>query len=731
MLSERRPPTANSRVTAFLESQRGLMSYYAAEGNSVAATWPKQSSGDSRPGSPMLVPRAAAAKDDGPRNLARSTAPDEPVLSFPIDTDESLISQSQKPRPANPSKSTRAAPIKLRASQRKSMDQDKCSDDEPERLQRLEQRRNRRRARRYAMGVAQGATSRGDNASETDLSPKTNIQQKSQSTDKIDKKKGRAKVTPALLLMQNFSSQSLGKSRLTMRPSPTIGVFNKGKNSGKIMKKGERTGRLVPDIVFSESRFLNKVPSAHNIEEDTEDDSDCSNNHSAHSLTERSRLQKNRVIKSSQTPNHKVIMDEISRSVSPAHSSRSTREESPPWDIEETLPSSPSSAKSVNFSTDNVSPTAQKDITVSTARSAWASKLRNPGPHTPVILDDTNSAPGSQLTQVPPAQPRTTSTYFAPIDSQEPQAPVASPIELDGPEDKKHGHRVDSYPIAPLDPVNPPSTPECLQLEHVHLLSDSGNGCMSTPGTCLPLTGTVPSWSPSAVTNPQDDDIQYGSDYEIGTEREVRNYFTQEQAKCVDWSNNHIRNDPDILGLDPYARPCNIFSSSEVEFHEIHSDLDYDVQFNNEANYSNDEAEYPYEDCEDFYTDTAYMNRNMGVHKLLGEYDDLGSSDKLEEGISLRGLGNHELYVEDLQEQESYHPDEWFTTEDNTAMEYLDPAQVDPELDDTACEDQFIETDVEWTEQTPRLVRVITESSLQDDLVKSMNGHWSAAHRLY
>ncbi|KAH7344586.1 hypothetical protein B0J17DRAFT_635980 [Rhizoctonia solani] len=730
MLSERRPPTANGRVTAFLESQRGLMSYYAAEGNSVAATWPKQSSGDSRSGSPMLVPRAAAAKDDEPRNMVRSATPDKPVLSFPIDTDESLISKSQKPRPINPSKSTRATPIKSRASQRKSMDQDKCSDDEPERLQRLEQRRNRRRTRRYAMGVAQGATSRGDNASETDLSRKTNIQQKSQSTDKIDKKKGKAKVTPALLLMQNFSSQSLGKSRLTMRPSPTVGVFNKGKNSGIIMKKGERTGRLVPDIVFSESRFLNKIPSARNIDEDTEDDLDCSDDHSVHSLTERACLQKNRVIKPSQTPNHKAIMDQISCSGSPVQSSRSIREESPPWDIEETVPSSPSSAKSANRSPDNVSPTSQKDVTVSTVRSAWASKLRNPGPHTPVTPDNANSAPGSQLSQVPPARPQTTSAYFSPIGAQEPQSAIALPIELDVPEDKQHDHQVDSYPIATLDPDNSPSTPECLQLEHDHFILASRNTCTSTPEVCLPLDDTLPSWPPSLVINPRDDVIQYESDYEIRAERGVRNYPTQQHTKCVDWSNSHTWNNPDILGLNQYAHPCNTFPAGEVEFHEIHSNLDYDVQFDGEANYSNDEAEYSYGDCEDFYADTAYANMNMDVHTLPGEHDDLGSSNNLEEGISLGGLGNHKLYTEDIQERESYHPVEWFAVE-GTTIEYLDPVQVDPELDGTVYEDESMEAEDEWTEQTPRLVRIITEASLRDDLVKSIGEHWSAAHRLY
>ncbi|CAE6522026.1 unnamed protein product [Rhizoctonia solani] len=720
MLSERRPPAVN-RISAFLESQRGLMSYYAAEGKSVAATWPKQSSGDSHPGSPMLVPRTAAAKDDGLRIMSGSAAPGTPVPSCPIDPDKSSITSFEKPRPANSSKSTRVVPVKSRTSQRKSIDRDQRSDDEPERLQRLEQRRNRRQARRYAMGVAESATNRGDQASETDRSRTTNKRQKTQSTDKVDKKKGKGKVTPALLLMQNFSSQSLGKSRLTIRPSPTVGVFNKGKNSGKITKN-ERAGRLVPDIVFSESRFLEKKSSARSDDEDTEGHSDYSDDHSAHSLTERDWQKKNRLIKANERSSHEVIVDQASLSGSPAHPPRSIREESPPWDIEETSPSSPSSARSANRSPDDPSsnsPAARKDITVRTERSVWASKLRNPGPRIPAIPDTTNSAPGS-CPPKEPVQPRITSAYFAPADTPgDPQASAAPPIELDSPEDKQPDRQAIPHPIATLDPVNPPSTPECLQLEHARFLSAPENAYMRTLETPLPLHEEPPTRSLSSAANLQEDDIgwEWGSGIEPEPERGTQDYFDPEHTERISWTNRHIWDDSDIPGWENYAQPRSVFPVGEVEFHEAHCNLDC-----NGDEYSNDEVGYLYEDAE-------YSDEGMGETILYQEGDDLDYGD-FGEDIFLGELDDHNPYTEAAQEREPYHPHEWSTLDDPT-LEDPDLVQIDPELGGTVAVDENMEAEDEWAEQIPRLVRVITEASLQDDLIKSMSGHWNAAHRLY
>ncbi|KAG8732157.1 hypothetical protein FRC11_000355 [Ceratobasidium sp. 423] len=729
MLSERRPPTVNSRVSTFLESQRGLMSHYAAEGKSVVATWLKESSGDSRPCSPMLVPRTAAAKGDGLRIMPGIAAPEKLAPSFSIDPDKSSITSSEKPRSANSSKSIRVVPVRSKTSRCKSIDRNQRSDDEPERLQRLEQRRNRRRARRYAMGVAESATNHGDQASEMARSRTTNKRQKTEPTDKTDKKKGKGKVTPALSLMQNFSSQTLGKSRLTIRPSPTVGVFNKGKNSGKITKN-ERAGRLVPDIVFSESRFLEKKTSARSGDDDIEENSDSSDDHSAHSLTERARLQKNRLIKSNGRSSHKVIVDKASRSGSPVRSSRSIREESPPWDIEKTAPSSPSSARSADHLPDNSSsnsPAARKDITVRTERSVWASKLRNPGPHIPAMPDNTSSAPGSRSPKEPPVRPRITSAYFAPVDTPgDPQAFTAPPIELDRPKDKQPGRQDIPHSIAAPDPVNPPSTPECLQLEHARFLSVPGDACMRTPETCLPLHDGLSTRTLSLATDLQESDIGREWDYDIEPEPErgMQSYFNPEHTERVGWTNKRTWGGPDIPGWGKHAQPHNLFPPEEAEFHEVHSDLYYnDVPFDDGAEYPNDEVEYLYEDAE-------YLDEDTGeAHIIYQEEEDLDYGI-FEEEAFLGELNDDDPYTEVAQGREPYHSLEWPAIDDPT-LEDQDLVQIDSELDGTVVLDEPMEAEDEWAEQTPRLVRVITEASLQDDLIKSMSGHWNAAHRLY
>ncbi|KDN43519.1 hypothetical protein RSAG8_06108, partial [Rhizoctonia solani AG-8 WAC10335] len=612
MLNERRPPTANSRISAFLESQRGLMSYYAAEGKTVAATWPKQSSGDSFPASPMLVPRAAAAKGDGLPTMVHSVSPDEPVPTFPIDKKESSMPESQKPRPANSSKSTRVVPVQL-GTQRKSIDRDQCSDDEPERLHSLF----------IDMGITDAAKSYC-----------WSIQQGQE-------------------LWQNNE---------------------------------ERTGGEV-DIVFSESRFLGKTPSARDGDEDIEDDSDSSDDRSAHSLAERARRQKDGAINSSQRSSNKVVLDQTSRSGSPVPSSRSIREESPPWNIEETIPSSPSSTKAPDNGHSTSS--TQKDITVSTERSVWASKLRNPGPHTPAIPDNTNSTSGSHLPRAPPTQARTISAYFAPIAMlEEPQLSVAPSIELDRLENKQPDHRVDSCSIAAPDSADPPSTPECLQLEHARLLSAPGNTYMRALEECLPLNEAPATRPLSPATDPQDDDIQSEWDYgvEPQPDRGVQGHFTLGHTKRPSCANEYIWNDSDIPGWEQYPHSRNAFPVEEAQFHEAHPNVDYDVPFEDRVKCSNEEPEYLYEDSECFYEDGEYLDRNGSytLHQGDGdlEYDD------------------YNLHMEVVQEQEPDQPIEWSPIGDTT-LEDFDPDQADPELDNMMVQDESMETEDEWIEQTP------------------------------
>ncbi|KAF8741924.1 hypothetical protein RHS02_03665, partial [Rhizoctonia solani] len=730
MLSERRPPTVNSRVSAFLESQHGLMSYYAAEGKAVTATWPKQSSEDLRVGSPILVPRAATAKGNDICTTLNREAPDETVPACRIDTDKSSadpVAVLPKSNTVKSPKSARVAPSKSMNPPRKSVGRDQGSDDEPERLQRLEQRRNRRRARRYAMDVAEGATNRRDDASEIDLSCKASKRQKLQPEDKTSKKKERVKTAPALLLMQKFSSQNLGKSRLTVRPSPTVGVFNKGKNSGKITKKNKRTARVVPNIVFSESRFFDKAAPPCSGDEDTEHHSDCSDNHSAHSLAQRACREKDRALKSSQHSSTKALMNQVARPGSPtgSSSSRSVREGSPTWAIEETTLSVSSSVKSANHSANNPSYPARNNVTIGTEHSVWASRLRNSCQRVSTAPVNTDPNPRS-FPPHPPAQTRTTSAYFASMATQEQSQLSTAPLsELDGVEDKRTSRKKIYRTSGSLYSGNPPSTPECLQQSKwTQFPSPSETTCMHGLDTTFPGNNAI-----YAQFCPLPGSFQEGSAHnEWRTEeiesQEAMNYGVLESAEYMEQPSGCGWNGSGIPNQDKWIPSHGAFSIDEDEGYEIHSDtLGKDTPFYAGAQVLNEDTGYSYEDTEFVHEDTDYLDQSMGAdHMFRQDVDDLGYID-CEDDFS----EGYNAYMEPAREHALCNPSKWSA---NDLVERVDPICIEPEPD-TLDQSEIAEAEDEWAEQAPRLLHVITEESLQDDLIRSMNGHWNAAHRLY
>ncbi|KZO99496.1 hypothetical protein CALVIDRAFT_561355 [Calocera viscosa TUFC12733] len=75
---------------------------------------------------------------------------------------------------------------------------------------------------------------------------------------KNGKKKQKAMPT-AIGLLNNLMPSNIGKDRITLKPSPTVGVFNKGKASGKVvLTENNRHNRRGRDLVFSEAKFFNK-----------------------------------------------------------------------------------------------------------------------------------------------------------------------------------------------------------------------------------------------------------------------------------------------------------------------------------------------------------------------------------------------------------------------------------------------------------------------------------------
>ncbi|THH17967.1 hypothetical protein EW146_g2938 [Bondarzewia mesenterica] len=117
---------------------------------------------------------------------------------------------------------------------------------------RLVERKERKRSKRAIVEPRVSPDLPPDNNSESSNIGKSGHVKKS-------KKQKQTKIPPGLALMHGFSATNVGNNRLTMKPSFSSGVFNKGKSSAKtnvtnrhITKlKGKHNG------VFSEHRFLN------------------------------------------------------------------------------------------------------------------------------------------------------------------------------------------------------------------------------------------------------------------------------------------------------------------------------------------------------------------------------------------------------------------------------------------------------------------------------------------
>ncbi|KAF2261887.1 hypothetical protein CC78DRAFT_339478 [Lojkania enalia] len=70
---------------------------------------------------------------------------------------------------------------------------------------------------------------------------------------KTKRKSRRSKTDkPGIGLVQSFHAKNIPRDRLTLRPREKLGIFNKGKASSPVK------GRGLPDLVFSEMKFLQK-----------------------------------------------------------------------------------------------------------------------------------------------------------------------------------------------------------------------------------------------------------------------------------------------------------------------------------------------------------------------------------------------------------------------------------------------------------------------------------------
>ncbi|KAG8702571.1 hypothetical protein FRC08_003399 [Ceratobasidium sp. 394] len=700
MLTDHRHAPATGRVQDFLDSQRGLASFYATEGKQIAAAWSGMKLGDSRPRSPMLVPRAAATMGDELCAMTHGTS-SEKHEAPPQDSSRStepLLNRKRTPRPNIVSprqiKSTNSGHALL-----KPVDQDPTPNDESERVKRLAQRRNRRRARRAAMSGADE-----DAISETVSSQEDTGQSKKKRQKVVPKSSSKkAKVAPALLLMQTFSGQNMGKSRLTMKPSASVGVFNKGKASAKVQTKVQRAGR--PDIVFSESTFLNKARPARSEDSISVDDSGDSAAHSDHSIMERTNRRNMKSV--SQSPNdgsssEQVPVDHNGTEGDALSLTGRVREASPPWDVEQTAPSGDPEVTTIRPSSVSSPPPPSKPKTavVGVTQCSWSSKLRKPKTHTV-------ASQGVRLLSLPPKpsdrKHQTTSSYFRAT-----QVPVEPPVPLSPP---PYGE-TDSIASATRDGTIRPSprshTDRLDPSENIALsLSDMSDDYMHIPH--IPV-----SVCPSPA-NPVEFPLYEG---------QLEADHMDVGDGCKEWR-LEVPNHREPLSFDYHEHDarhiCLLDTDQEpLDWGEIDSEgnllLDepydpYDVQDGPEHetyDYYNYENEPPYTPVdEDFgrenFCEGAYAEHEEGVEHDLGEVLD-------DTGIDEQGLG-------------------WAAAEEG---DELDPLPDELEFEDPGLIDEDTETTLEaHAEEPASLVRIITEASLENDLMRSISNHWGTAHRLY
>ncbi|EJT98500.1 hypothetical protein DACRYDRAFT_110944 [Dacryopinax primogenitus] len=254
-------------IQHYIKTQKQFAQIYAAEGLEEYAKWsnPEQvpsSVPSITPRSPLLAARidrqsheAPVPKDDGER----------PVTSIPDIQPSAARADSRYP-------STPPAKHKCQRLRRHY-----TPDEEHDR--RLTERRERRRAKAAIRqnkftGISPRVPNETIKKSEVTRKRKKETEPLSfeekediSSTDEVGQmnvrqkcRKKKQKVGPvAIGLLNSLAPSNIRRDRITLQPPSTLGVFNKGKASAKVMVK-EKTGKKTRgrSIVFSETKFLGK-----------------------------------------------------------------------------------------------------------------------------------------------------------------------------------------------------------------------------------------------------------------------------------------------------------------------------------------------------------------------------------------------------------------------------------------------------------------------------------------
>ncbi|KZT24436.1 hypothetical protein NEOLEDRAFT_1242388 [Neolentinus lepideus HHB14362 ss-1] len=256
-------------VAKYVKEQRTYISGYTCNSRSVLVPVSGVSRNDDKeplaPGfaTPVLKPRVPPSHT---KDLFKPVVPSglssKPESCTAAKLSRKMVVESSKPdvsrtgvETTNSPKPCSARPPRKRAA---------TPDSGEERNARLAERRGRKRSKKAITQpkIPEDLSEHSDEGAEVSQPDRITSKIKSRGKKKESKK---LKVPAGLALMNGFSAKNLGKNRLTLKPVPQSGVFNKGKASMKVgvTRKIDKRVKGLEDSMFSEFRFLNnksKIP---------------------------------------------------------------------------------------------------------------------------------------------------------------------------------------------------------------------------------------------------------------------------------------------------------------------------------------------------------------------------------------------------------------------------------------------------------------------------------------
>lgn len=491
------------------------------------------------------------------------------------------------------------------------------------------------------------------------------------------------------------------------------------------------------DIVFSESAFLNKARTTHSEDSSTsEDESDDSSVRSAHSALKHANLQKAKTgampqARGQSCKEPRVDQDQDEDRGSSASRFGPTRENSPAWDIER---------QGTPSSVEIISPPLPKDkpLVIHVDNCAWSSKLRKPEQPTAISQPPSSKSVAVQSRKEQAPRP-TVSSYFSTPQVQAIPPIPSSPLSPTPPQETQQSLSRMHPPRATQPPRSAPrGLPYSPLFNNAPVYPTQNRAYMRTPDVDLPHCAAPDSTAYLLSPEIHPNHPTLSPDIHEGWHFDTSGYHdfvlpidpddTQDTLALDSVQHTLLLGDTHDMELDGGAwdgirydegtvEYDPVLDEKEEEFYEnvlygAHPGLEYDEDF------AHDGALEP---CE-HEDELVYEHEGGGQfdEELQGVYGDYGVYAQLEEDLP-----------GDLLDDTDYQGELIHCTDldvDNDELGLLS-SELDFAQDLSLNNNEPIND--EDVDSAPRLVRIVTEASLEEDLFKSIGNHWSVAHRIY